>query len=177
MGIRAGPDVWRTFADLAEQGLAVVEQEAAPVTLTEGVRFLLVGGVVLVAWAVDSLAVTLRRATLAGIPLLALYLVPATVLPDGVPWPLFLAAGDRMAGPAARRRPPAADALGTTGAWQHQPTAVRRWHRPAAGRCGTGIALVVPVVLPSLDDGRFGGNPTGEGSGREAASRDRAPSG
>lgn len=158
-------DVWRTFADLAEQGFAVIEQEAAPVTLTEGVRFLLVSGVVLVAWGVDSLAVTLRRATLAGIPLLVLYLVPATVLPDGVPWPLFLAAGVGWL-------------LLLLADGRQQLT---RWGRPVRGSAsrlqsvgGTGrrlgaaalaIAVVVPVVLPSLDEGRFGGNPTGEGGG------------
>ena len=65
----------------------------APVTVTPGVGFLVVGGIALIAWAVDAIAVTSRQATLAGIPLLALYLVPATVLPDGVPWPLFMAAG------------------------------------------------------------------------------------
>lgn len=164
-GFVPGVEVWRTFGDLAEQGLAVVEQEAAPVTLTEGVRFLLVGGVTLIAWAVDSLAVTLRRATLAGIPLLALYLVPATVLPEGVPWPLFLTAGigwlvlllaDGRQQLTRWGRP----VRGSTSRLQSVGGTGRR-----LGAAALGIALVVPVVLPSLDDGRFGGNPTGEGDG------------
>ena len=78
---------------LAERGQDVINAEVAPITVTDGVQFLVVVGVALIAWVVDAIAVTWRQATLAGIPLLALYLVPAIVLPDGVPWPLFLLAG------------------------------------------------------------------------------------
>ena len=169
-GFLPGIEAYKAFVDLANAGGVVVEQEVAPVTVTEGVRFLVVTGVALIAWSVDAVAVTGRRATLAGIPLLALYLVPATVLPDGVPWPLFVAAG-----------------VG----WlllllEDGRLELSRWGRPidagAGGRVhsvgGTGrrlgaaaltVAVIVPVILPSLDDGRFGGGGTGDDSGGSGA--------
>ncbi len=163
-GVLPGGDVWREFGNLVRDGNVVITEEIAPVTATAGIQFLVVGGVALVAWTVDAIAVSGRRAALAGIPLLALYLVPATVLPDGVPWPLFLAAG-----------------VG----WlilllEDGRVALSRWGRPIDGGTdgkvhsigGTGrrlgaaaltVAVIVPVILPSLDDGRFGGG-SGDGS-------------
>ncbi len=138
-------------------------------TATAGIQFLVVSGVALIAWAVDAIAVSGRRAALAGIPLLTLYLVPATVLPDGVPWPLFLAAG-----------------IG----WlllllEDGRVELSRWGRPIDGGAdgkvhsvgGTGrrlgaaaltVAVIVPVILPSLGDGRFGGG-SGDGSGGDGS--------
>lgn len=166
-GVLPGPETWRTFADLARDGITVINQEVAPVTATAGMQFLVVVGVASVAWAVDAIAVTGRRATLASIPLLALYLVPATVLPHGVPWQLFLAAG-----------------VG----WllllvEDGHIELARWGRPIDGSAdirvpsigGTGrrlgaaaltVALIVPLILPTLDDGRFGGGST-DGNGNE----------
>lgn len=177
-----GPDAWRTFIDLAQDGNLVITDEVAPVTATAGIEFLVVTGVGFIAWSVDAIAISGRRAALAGIPLLALYLVPATVLPDGVPWPLFLAAG-----------------VG----WlllllEDGRVELSRWGRLVDGRDegiasgkvhsigGTGrrlgaaaltVAVIVPVILPSLDDGRFGGGSgdTDAGSGGEDASASPVP--
>jgi transglutaminase-like putative cysteine protease len=168
-GVIPGPDTWPVFRALSEAGSFVIEQETAPVPVTPGVQFLVVIGVAAIAWLVDATAVTYRQATIAGVPLLTLYLVPAVVLPNGVPWPLFLLAG---AGWLLL--------LLTDGRRE-----LMRWGRPidgeASGRLhsvgGTGrrlgaaaltVAVVVPVVLPSLDDGRFGlgaGDGDGAGSG------------
>ncbi len=101
-GVLPGGEVWREFVDLARDGNVVIAEEVAPVTATAGIQFLVVVGVALIAWTVDAIAVSGRRAALAGVPLLALYLVPATVLPDGVPWQLFLAAGVGLADTPAR---------------------------------------------------------------------------
>jgi transglutaminase-like putative cysteine protease len=167
LGAPDGPNtltsVWHELSALANEGWAVVQHEAAPITATEGVRLLVVSGVALIALVVDALAVTGRRATLAGIPLLFLYLVPATVLPDGVPWPLFLAAGIGWI------------VLLLADGWQQ----LSRWGRPLResdtrmhsiggtgrrlGATALAVAVIVPVILPSLDDGRFGGNDTGAG--------------
>ena len=163
-----GPAAWEVFRTLVTEGSAVIEQEVAPITVTTGVQFFVVTGVALVALVVDAVAVTWRRATLAGIPLLTLYLVPAVVLPDGVPWPLFLLAGVGWL-----------LLLLTDGRRE-----LLRWGRPVGGNesstihsvGGTGrrlgaaalaIAVIVPVVLPSLEDGRFGlgGNSSGDGNG------------
>ena len=159
-------EVWRTFGSLINEGGLVIEQEVAPVNVTPAVGFLVVGGVALIAWAVDAIAVTSRQATLAGVPLLALYLVPATVLPDGVPWPLFMAAGvgwlillledgrlqmSRWGRPIEGGSDTAGPSVGGTG---------RR-----LGAAALTVAVIVPVVLPSLDDGRFGGGSGGDGQG------------
>lgn len=168
-GLLPGTEAWRMFIDLANEGGVVVEQEVAPVTVTDGVRFLVVAGVALIAWAVDAVAVTGRRAALAGIPLLALYLVPATVLPDGVPWPLFVAAGvgwllllleDGRLELSRWGRP----IEGGTGGRVHSVGGTGR----RLGAAALTVAVIVPVILPSLDDGRFGGG-AGDGSGGSGA--------
>ena len=165
LGFIPDPDVWHEFAALAERGSDVVNNDVAPVPVTEGVKFLVVIGVAFIAWVVDAVAVTWRQATMAGIPLLTLYLVPAIVLPDGVPWPLFLVAG---AGWLLL--------LLTDGRRE-----LMRWGRPVDDQgsnrlhsiAGTGrrlgaaaltVAVIVPVLLPSLDDGRFGFGGGDEGS-------------
>ncbi|HEX5016428.1 MAG TPA: DUF3488 and transglutaminase-like domain-containing protein [Actinomycetes bacterium] len=165
-GFIPDPDVWRAFGTLAERGSDVINNDVAPVPVTEGVKFLVVIGVAFIAWVVDAVAVTWRQATMAGIPLLTLYLVPAIVLPDGVPWPLFLVAG---AGWLLL--------LLTDGRRE-----LMRWGRPVddhgsnrlhsvggtgrrLGAAALTVAVIVPVVLPSLDDGRFGFGGGDEGSG------------
>ncbi|MFL6178276.1 MAG: transglutaminaseTgpA domain-containing protein, partial [Actinomycetes bacterium] len=172
-----GPDVWDEFRLLAERGQEVINAEVAPITVTEGVQFLVVVGVALIAWIVDAVAVTWRQATLAGIPLLALYLVPAVVLPDGVPWPLFLLAGAgwllllltdgrrelaKWGRPVEGDAPSRMHAVGGTG---------RR-----LGAAALAVAVVVPIFLPSLDDGRFGfgsGEEDGNGPGSADTSEQR----
>ena len=54
-----------------------------PIGVSPGIELITVAGVGLVALAVDTLAVTFRRAALAGLPLLVLYTVPTAVAPDG----------------------------------------------------------------------------------------------
>ena len=160
-----GPSVWEEFARLAQQGIDVMGTEAAPIEVTEGVAFLVVIGVALIALLVDAVAVSWRQATLAGIPLLALYLVPAVVLPDGVPWPLFLLAGIgwMLLLLADGRRE-----LTSWGRTVRDPSDGRAHSVGGTGRrlgaAALAVAVVVPVILPSLDDGRFGLG-TGEGDG------------
>jgi transglutaminase-like putative cysteine protease len=177
LSVLPGPEAWNEFRALAERGQDVVNREVAPITVTDGVQFLVVLGVGLIAWVVDAVAVTLRQATLAGIPLLALYLVPAVVLPDGVPWPLFVLAGVgwllllltdgrrellKWGRPVDGDAPGPLHAVGGTG---------RR-----LGAAALAVAVIVPVVLPSLDDGRFGfgsGDSDGSGPGSASASEQR----
>ncbi len=165
-GILPDADVMSAFTDLARDGNVVITEEIAPVTATAGIQFLVVGGVGLVAWVVDAIAVSGRRAALAGIPLLALYLVPATVLPDGVPWEWFLAAGvgwlillledgrvelSRWGKSIDGGTDNKVHAIGGTG---------RR-----LGAAALAVAIVVPVILPSLGDGRFGGGSASDQNG------------
>ena len=89
-------DVITDLRELLVDGIDVTWNQAAPVNVTEGVALLVAGGVGLIAICVDALAVTWRHSSLAGLPLFALYLVPAAVLPDGVPWPLFVLGRARL---------------------------------------------------------------------------------
>lgn len=71
------------LADRARSGFADIHDLAAPVPTHPGLVLLTAAGVGVVALVVDTVAVGWRRAPLAGLPLLALYAVPAAVLPGG----------------------------------------------------------------------------------------------
>ncbi|WP_184763677.1 transglutaminase TgpA family protein [Streptomyces griseoloalbus] len=171
-GLIPGPDAFRFFADLLEQGGDDVSRYAIPAPLSDGIRLMLVGGVLVIGLLVDALAVTFRSAAPAGLPLLALYSVAAGLADNGVDWLWFLlaAAGylmlllaegrDRLSqwgrvfGGATRGpgdRPPGAVAPVRTG---------RR-----IGVVALGIALVVPLGLPAMNGGLLDATGTGVGSG------------
>jgi transglutaminase-like putative cysteine protease len=172
-----GVAAWEQFARLTEQGMKVINAEAPPIPVTDGVEFLVVAGVAAIALAVDAIGVTWRQATLAGVPLLALYLVPAIVLPNGVPWPLFLLAG------VGWMLLLLADGRRELSSWGRTVTSGREGGMHVVG--GTGrrlgaaalaIAIVVPIILPSLDDGRFGvGGGSGDGEGTGSGNAAEAP--
>jgi transglutaminase-like putative cysteine protease len=171
-GFLPTPAVLDTARALLTDAHELVTNNAAPVVADDGVSFLTAAGVGLVALVVDILAVSLRRAALAGLPLLALYSVPAAVLPEGVGWlPFAIGAAGYLL-------------LLLTDARER----VTRWGRPlekivgrfggsavstsplnAAGRrvgvAAVGIAVLLPVLAPGLDDGVLAGNGNGVGAG------------
>ncbi|MFB9838487.1 DUF3488 domain-containing protein, partial [Actinoallomurus acaciae] len=63
---------------------------AAPVPMLPAINMLTATGIGLVAVLVDFLAVRARRAALAGLPLLAIYSVPAAVRQQAAGWLAFL---------------------------------------------------------------------------------------
>src|ERR1700760_4315390 len=65
---------------------------AIPAPVTPGIRILLVGGVLVIALAVDATAVTYNSAAPAGLPLLALYSVAAGLADGGTQWLYFVVA-------------------------------------------------------------------------------------
>ncbi len=154
-------------------------QYAAPVPADVAVFppvMILTGAVVILA--VDALAATARRAPLSGLPLLAAFTAPVTLL-DGVPWLVFAVAA------AAFVMLLAADHTARLGDWGHNLSGAQRetgrdgvrdsWPQhvrlgtvwPPAARLGlAGIALgvLVPLVLPA-GDGLLGGA-SGPGFGR-----------
>ena len=163
---------------LLVDGIEVTWNQAAPVTVTPGVALLVAGGVGLIAISVDSLAVTWRHSTLAGLPLFALYLVPAAVLPDGVPWPLFVLGGlgwmllqlvdgrDRLSRwgrvlTSQSDSPMLSHALGGTG--------------QRLGFFAIAAAVAVPLILPALGDGVFGTGGTDPGNDTERQGQDGEP--
>ncbi|MFI7589425.1 transglutaminaseTgpA domain-containing protein [Spongisporangium articulatum] len=166
------------FVDLVHAGLEVSRTQASPVTATSGVVFLLVAGTGLIALLTDLMAVTLRQTALAGLPLLALYCVPAALLPDGLPWYLFGLAGagflllltadaderthswGRVLGGQTdgRGKPPG---LGVTGLGLGS---LGQGGRRAAGAAVV-TALVVPLFVPGLGGALFGSGGIGSGDG------------
>ncbi|MCS0636391.1 transglutaminaseTgpA domain-containing protein [Streptomyces sp. LP05-1] len=170
-----GPEAFERFAALLTAGAEDVGRYAIPAPATDGIRLLLVGGVMIVGLVVDTMAVTFRGAAPAGLPLLALYSVAAGLSGGGSGWLWFLlaAAGylllllaegrDRLAQwgrvfggpPAGERR---GGALWSGGA----PAPVRTGRR--IGAVALGIAVAVPAALPSFGGGLLGGV-SGSGGG------------
>jgi transglutaminase-like putative cysteine protease len=172
-GLVPGPDAFRHFADLLRAGGDDIARYAIPAPLTsEGIRLMLVGGVLLIGLAVDTLAVTFRSAAPAGLPLLALYSVAAGLSDGAGEWVWFLiaAAGYLMLLLAEGR-----DRLSQWGrVFGGGPRAPGLESGPAVapvrtgrriGAVALGLALVVPLALPSMQGGLLDGTGTGVGSG------------
>jgi len=123
-----------------------------------GVTVLLVVGGALCLWLADTLAASFRRSSLVGLPLLAVYSLPVTILGDALPWWLFvvsalgflllLALQESEEIAHWGRRVPARDDAHPTG---------RTWHLPAGGvavaAVTTALAVLLPPVIPTLDTG------------------------
>ncbi|TMR20678.1 transglutaminase domain-containing protein [Nonomuraea turkmeniaca] len=168
-------------------GWADIQRFAAPVPTTEGITLLTAGGVALIAIIVDLFAARLRRAALAGLPLLALATVPATILPDPISWPAFILAalgfvglliadGRERVGHWGRavlvRRTRIAAAPSASGRRTSAPTPVSadtsglRLSGKRIGFAAIALAVAVPALLPAMEPVSFfqfgvGGSGTG----------------
>ncbi|NXY96810.1 transglutaminase domain-containing protein [Streptomyces sp. BR123] len=172
-------DVWALF----RRGLQDVAEFSIPAPLTDGIRLLLLAGVLLIGLLVDLLAVTLRSAAAAGLPLLALYSVAAGLSGGlgGGSWFSFLLAGggyltlllaegrDRLAqwgrvfGGAPPGRVSAASGYGSGEGSGQAVSPVRTGRR--IGAVALGLALAVPAVLPPLGGGLLARQVEAEGGG------------
>jgi transglutaminase-like putative cysteine protease len=172
LGIVPGPQAFQHFADLLQEGGDDIARYAIPAPLqAEGIRLMLLGGIMIIGLAVDTLAVTFRSAAPAGLPLLALYSVAAGLSKGGADWLWFLVAAggylmlllaegrDRLSqwgrvfGGAAR----------TPGGEPGAVAPIRTGRR--IGMLALGIALVVPAALPAMSGGLLDGAGTGIGVG------------
>ncbi|MGW6392427.1 transglutaminase TgpA family protein [Streptomyces sp. NPDC055103] len=171
-----GPEAVSYAVDLFSAGAEDVGRYAVPAPDTEGIRLMLVGGVVGIGLLVDTLAVTFRRAAPAGLPLLALYSVAAGLSGGGAGWLWFLLAAtgylllllaegrDRLSqwgrvfGGAQRSGRPGSAVASGGPAFAPARTGRR------IGAVAMGVAMVVPLALPGLSGGLFGGG-GGEGGG------------
>jgi transglutaminase-like putative cysteine protease len=89
LGIIPTPGSFTRVADLVGEGWHAANTYAAPVPLIPGISLLATLGIGLVAALVDLLAVRLRRAAPAGLPLLAMYSVPAAIREESISWLAF----------------------------------------------------------------------------------------
>jgi len=92
LGIIPTPSSLAALGDVARAGFADVRKLAPPVPTNHGLELLAVVGVAGIALVVDLLAVTLRRAALAGLPLLAVFVTGTSVAKHGAPWWTFVVA-------------------------------------------------------------------------------------
>jgi transglutaminase-like putative cysteine protease len=129
----------------------------------------------LTAVLIDLIAVGLRRAPLAGLPLLALYTAPVSILDGGVSWLKFAAAALCFLFLIA------AEESTRLAHWGHQLTPGGRlfdtqstsvsnqavWASARKiGLTATGLAVIVPLFVPTFSGHLFsGGNGAGDGNG------------
>ncbi|MBA9045351.1 DUF3488 and DUF4129 domain-containing transglutaminase family protein [Streptomyces griseofuscus] len=172
-GVIPGPDTFSYLAELLRQGAQDVSQYAIPAPLTDGIRLMLIGGVLLIGLLVDTLAVTFRSAAPAGLPLLALYSVAAGLSQGGPDWLWFLvAAGGYLMLLLAEGRdrlaqwgrvfgaPPRAQGGAPDGGTAAPVRTGRR-----IGAVALGVALLVPLVLPAMQGGLLAADGAGAGAG------------
>jgi transglutaminase-like putative cysteine protease len=175
-GLLPTPDSLRATVDTVAQASLAAQSFAAPVPASapQFYPLLVVAGAATVLM-VDFLAVGLRRAPLAGLPLLAAYTAPVSILDGGVSWVSFAAAalcfvsliaaveGGRLTH-WGRQLTPGTGLfdLGTApvaagGVW----SSARK-----IGLTATAMAVVVPVLVPTFTATLFdGGSGGGSGSG------------
>ncbi|MFE3826712.1 DUF3488 and DUF4129 domain-containing transglutaminase family protein [Streptomyces sp. NPDC059092] len=170
------PDAVQEFGRLLTSGGDDVGRYAIPAPATEGIRLMLIGGVLVIGLAVDAIAVTFRSAAAAGLPLLALYSVAAGLSGGAGGWLWFLLAAtgylllllaegrDRLSqwgrvfGGAPRPAGRFSSVFDPNGR-----APVRTGRR--IGVVALGVALAVPAALPALDGGLLAGAGVGNGSG------------
>lgn len=169
VGLVPGPEAFQHFGTLLQTGAEDVGRYTTPAPLTDGIRLMMVGGVLLIGLTVDTLAVTFRSAAPAGLPLLALYSVAAGLSED-FEWLSFVVAAagylvllltegrERLSQwgrvfSGAPRGPGADSATDAV-------APVRTGRR--IGVVALGIAL---LPLPTLDGGLLGAAGPGVGSG------------
>ncbi len=92
-GLLPGPAAINRLGQVVVDGADTINRYSAPVPTSQGISLILAIGVLGVAVAVDAAVVGWRAPAAAGLPLLALYAVPAAVVPDGLQWRYFVAAG------------------------------------------------------------------------------------
>jgi len=92
-GLVPTPGTIGRFGDLLASGNASIQQQGVPAEAVSGIVFILAVGAGLVALAVDALTVLGRAPALAGLPLLAVVLVPGVINPAFTDPVYFVLAG------------------------------------------------------------------------------------
>jgi len=169
-GLLPGPGALHTIANRLSQGANDLKQYSPPAPVTPDIMALMAVSGSAFAFVIDVIAVTCRRPVLAGAPMLAVYLIPATRMPGGLTWLSFIFAA---AGYLALIGTDGHERLGQWGRAVHHKSA-----RPSiAGATNTGLtrqiatwsiafALIIPLLIPAtprlLDFGGTGGGAGGD---------------
>ncbi|MDQ1689117.1 MAG: hypothetical protein QOK42_2092 [Frankiaceae bacterium] len=177
-----GPAAQADLHKLVAKGFDDIAKLSPPVVAHPGLLLLTTAGIGLVAILVDFIAVGLRKAAVAGLPLFGLFVVPAAIAPHGIgAMPFLIAASGYLALLVA-------DGRERLGRWGRPLGAGRRGDEGPALRAevaetsplarvgrriaaaSLGLAVVVPGVLPGVDDRPFGGNGNAAGKGSGSSS-------
>ncbi|MGQ4331370.1 transglutaminase TgpA family protein [Streptomyces hayashii] len=172
VGLVPGPEAFRHFGDLLRSGTDDVGRYAIPAPLSDGIRLMVIGAVLVIGLAVDTLAVTFRNAAPAGLPLLALYSVAAGLSKGSADWLWFLVAAAGylflLLAEGRERLSQWGRVFGGSGrgpGGQPGPVAPVRTGR-RIGMAALGVALVVPLLpLPAIQSGLLGATGAGVGAG------------
>ncbi|MET9070219.1 transglutaminase TgpA family protein [Streptosporangium sandarakinum] len=167
----------RALGGLLATGFTDIQRYAAPVPPNPGIVLLTCGGVGLIAIVVDLLAVRMRRAALAGLPLLTLFTVPAAVIADPINWLAFIIAAAGYLGLLAADGRERISHWGRAVLVRRAPSFVAP--RPSDAETGTlrmsgkrigfaavALAVLVPAFLPALEPDPLFGFGVGNGRGR-----------
>lgn len=172
LGLLPGPDAVTALARVVTDGFDTISRYQAPVPVGAGISLLIAGGVLVVAVLVDLVAVTLRAPAAAGLPLLALYAVPAAVVPQGLSWRYFVAAAlgwllllAHHASSQVLRWGRLLPRWGGAGNGSRQSVASDTGALAASGRRLGVAAVACAVLLPALAPGLSEGLLTTGGSG------------
>ena len=175
-GFLPTPDSVRAMADAVDRSFVAAQTFSAPVpaSVPEFYPLMIIMGAA-TAVMVDFLAVGLRRAPLAGLPLLAVYTAPVSILAGGVSWPKFTAAAlcflflitageDLRLSRWGQRLTPRAGIFDNERAVVGGPAVWSASRR--IGLVSTGLAVVAPFLIPTITASWFdGGNGAGTGTG------------
>ena len=170
-GLLPGPAALRMLGEVSRSGFSDIRKLSTPVPTHDGLVMLVVIAMAAVALVVDLLAVTMRRAALAGLPLLAVFAVCTSVAKHGVGWAAFgvatagylwLLLADSRDRISRWGRTLGAD-QGTRITWADQDLAPSPLS--ALGRRVGASAIAIGVVLPMLLPGLHGGVPKHSGTG------------
>lgn len=176
-GLVPGPDAVARMRELLVDGAGTVNSYSAPVPTSDGIAFLVAGGVLVVALLVDVLAVTLRSPAAAGLPLLGLYCVPAAVVQGGLSWRYFAAAAlgwllllAHDASGRVLRWGRLLPRWGGTATPSRQSISTDTSALAATGRrlgaAAVALAVILPALLPGLSEGLLTNGGAGGGNSR-----------
>jgi len=169
-------DTVHGLVQLVDQGVQTANQYAPPAPATHGLVFLVALAVLACYLVVDWLGLGIGHVPLTGLPLLAIYTVPAALAPEGVPAMAFLP------GAAAFLLLMGYDERERLGHWGRQISSIsgmrseheqRRLNTGAmnasatrVGAVALGSAAVLPLFVPVLPPGSLGFGPgSGDGPG------------
>ncbi len=158
------------FRSLLDAAGTDLSQYGPPAPPTPGLVLLVVGGVGMVAVAVDAIASLLHRPAAAGLPLLALFAVPSAVLPGGLGWlPFVLGAAGWLTLLLVEGRDREVRWGTPLQLGGGDPAGLGRVGRRIGG-AALGVAVLVPALIPGLDARLLSGGEGGSGAGNGSRS-------